>query len=598
MLNLQNLNNIFINECTYNKINEISNVQMREHKIGIKLVDALLYKFLYSQKEMTNDSACSIINDKNKTVFTRQSYESKENNIPIEIYERMCGNLREYYISNFYLHYFVVHYYRMMYYKKYMKYKAKYLAYKNQVGGNNTEQIDATSLNFLIDWKKVSNSGQFNCGIYISDKYSDKIIKCEDKINIPNNVIDLNKILEGKGLHVFPKIYKIYKHEGKMYTEMEKFSGDLSDFLYKHIARTVLDSMKLDESISNDIWLIYRGMIPRTGANDENFNSNPNKLQTLQNSQLTKPIYDQFITKLKSQLITIMPEIKKQIGTLHLCLLDNGYYYGDPKLDNFAYVIKSQSHKHLNIDWQNNKFNNEYFYIHIIDWSSGLFPFDVTKNIYTIIHMITYYNNSYLEYSVHGQYTQESIGKSLNMQSNDINLPVDIYKILNTDHDLKISLPKTDFFNINQIRTDITNGTNAANEMIENDKKMIEKLKQFILDTRKKIIGTNNITDYIDMDLLERKIGNYIDLTISNKIKQLISFFKEYNNQDSELYDQNNADKLKQTIVTFVLKKYDNLIYNFINDEKIQQFTDTQSFDNLSKNKKILSDIYPQYFAY
>lgn len=97
----KNLNNIFKSEINYKKINENSSVKMRENKGGIKLNDSILFRFLYSKKDMTKERIVSLINYQNKTTFKRQSYEGKENNIPLRTFTNIFHKLQSYYNCNY-----------------------------------------------------------------------------------------------------------------------------------------------------------------------------------------------------------------------------------------------------------------------------------------------------------------------------------------------------------------------------------------------------------------------------------------------------------------------------------------------------------------
>jgi len=84
---------------------------------------------------------------------------------------------------------------RINYYRqKYIKYKNKYISSKNnQIGGYFNKS----------EWNEIPNSGQQNCGIYISDRYPDKIVKCEDGLQDNKIGIELQEINK----NFFPQIY-------------------------------------------------------------------------------------------------------------------------------------------------------------------------------------------------------------------------------------------------------------------------------------------------------------------------------------------------------------------------------------------------------
>lgn len=99
LLDILKLNNIITHICNYETINKLSNTKMRNIKNGITLNDALLYKFMYAQQEITKESAVAYINnynkenDLNKNNFNRKAFESKENNIPLQLYELIAENI-------------------------------------------------------------------------------------------------------------------------------------------------------------------------------------------------------------------------------------------------------------------------------------------------------------------------------------------------------------------------------------------------------------------------------------------------------------------------------------------------------------------------
>lgn len=59
----------------------------------IQLNDAILYRLLYSRKNSTKESVAALINHNNNTFFSRQSFESKENNIPLSVYNNILHSL-------------------------------------------------------------------------------------------------------------------------------------------------------------------------------------------------------------------------------------------------------------------------------------------------------------------------------------------------------------------------------------------------------------------------------------------------------------------------------------------------------------------------
>jgi len=61
--------------------------------------DTLLYRLLYTEKYSTKDNVAAIINSNNNTTFARQSYESKDSNILLEIYSKILNdNLKKFFL--------------------------------------------------------------------------------------------------------------------------------------------------------------------------------------------------------------------------------------------------------------------------------------------------------------------------------------------------------------------------------------------------------------------------------------------------------------------------------------------------------------------
>lgn len=84
-MNIKEFFEIFSTNCTYEKINEYNVVKLRDRG-NISIIDALLYRFLYTEKNMTKERIVSSINIMNEKIITRQSFDEKEGNISEEFY--------------------------------------------------------------------------------------------------------------------------------------------------------------------------------------------------------------------------------------------------------------------------------------------------------------------------------------------------------------------------------------------------------------------------------------------------------------------------------------------------------------------------------
>jgi hypothetical protein len=99
LVNPKKIVEIFQSECNYKRINKINNKQIRNHNERLQLSDVFFYRFLYSKKDTTKQQIVSHINERNKTNFTRQSFYSKENNIPLQTYKNIFNKIYNYYSS-------------------------------------------------------------------------------------------------------------------------------------------------------------------------------------------------------------------------------------------------------------------------------------------------------------------------------------------------------------------------------------------------------------------------------------------------------------------------------------------------------------------
>lgn len=91
---LSKILDIFKNSCTYEKINKYSSIKMRHKENGIKLTDAIYYRFAYCNISSTKELITSEINFINKTKFKRQAYDAKEYNIPIKLYSNLLQDVK------------------------------------------------------------------------------------------------------------------------------------------------------------------------------------------------------------------------------------------------------------------------------------------------------------------------------------------------------------------------------------------------------------------------------------------------------------------------------------------------------------------------
>lgn len=181
-------------------------------------------------------------------------------------------------------------------YMKYMKYKHKYLEIKNNlIGGNDipediydsidinklrndtnyeeyskiakimTDKIPIVNENYLKDYRLISNTGQNNCGIYISDKNLSKLIKCTSRRNEMLVYLTIQKMIKKGKLpsDIIPKLYDIRKKldddNVSFFITMSRKTGSVSDYIFE----TYIPK-KLKKKFGENILKIYNVMLPRT----------------------------------------------------------------------------------------------------------------------------------------------------------------------------------------------------------------------------------------------------------------------------------------------------------------------------------------------
>jgi hypothetical protein len=367
------------------------------------------------------------------------------------------------------------------YFIKYMKYRAKYLELKknfNQKGGAIFQAND----NFLSNYTKIPNSGQQNCGIYLSND-NRKIIKCGGSYSskLQEMLENINK--NYPNYKIFPKIYNVYEYDNNNYIEMEKFEGDLTQYLYEVLPQNILlqmDNLTYDEK--QFYYILFNDSIPKT-MNGKSFNiydydkminylyhhqdeidqvtiikksgqeyynnikinkytdykniiDNINKINELllnpyfANYNIFIKKYEKFLEIYQEQFNNIMPTIEQQIYRLKLLLINIGLDYIDDKLDNYAFNY-SDNNEHLGIVWSNNKLiNGKYLNISILDWDSGL-----TKSYGEI-------RSNFKNFSKYGQYNiillKEDNLSSYDETNNIFNLDARLINFLKKEYKLAL----------------------------------------------------------------------------------------------------------------------------------------------------------------
>jgi hypothetical protein len=97
---MSDISKIFNNICDYKFINKLNDKKLRCRRNGINIGHALLYRFSYCDINSTKQYITNSINYEHTTNFYRQSYDQKEDNISVNIYEYIFKNIVKYYEDN------------------------------------------------------------------------------------------------------------------------------------------------------------------------------------------------------------------------------------------------------------------------------------------------------------------------------------------------------------------------------------------------------------------------------------------------------------------------------------------------------------------
>lgn len=342
----------------------------------------------------------------------------------------------------------------MSYQQKYLKYKQKYIDLKELVrqrGGEPTiEQL-------LEGYKEIPNSGQQNCGIFVSDRPLEEgyIIKCEsgDRRNDRHlaDAIAINNIFQNKGMLLFPQIFDkpIYDAtNNKTYIKMERFDGDVTQMLYEHLAKLSIKKLNVDGPTSDALYAVYQFKMPATvGRDDKRLME---KMMLTSANTLKFETYDSFMKQFEEDLRKMLHEVSKQIYTIRMKMIDEGYYYADNKFDNYGFTLSDKNEKHLGSSWENNKIGDKYFFIRLLDWGSGLVKIgNYDEKPIQINFAIEDYNSNCTTFSKYGQYGARAL-------SNPSHMNEDLIKTIQMSDELKKIIDAQYMLNLNKGELDET----------------------------------------------------------------------------------------------------------------------------------------------
>jgi hypothetical protein len=439
-----------------------------------------------------------------------------------------------------------------LYFSKYKKYKLKYLSLLKK----KFKVLQMDNDNFLNNYRKIPNSGQQNCGIYLSDDDT-KIIKCENhelSVEIQEHLYQIIKSYPN--YKIFPQIYNIYnfqrERERETYTEMEKFQGDLTQFLYEILPKKVLSKMtNLTEDDRDFYYRLFNLSIPNkiSGNNlyrisDEKHNemliylyyypaevdtvvniiaerkrNNNNEdylykdikvnmttdyireLELLNNTIrfFKNPIflddnfirkYEDFIKKYETDYNSLLLTIEQQVYRIILLLNNIGLTFRDYKLDNFAFTY-GNTNNHLGIKWSNNYLgDNLYLNISLLDWGSGLSIYDL--KLPSTLNNFTKYGQTFITSLKRNMLFigYEIYNKSKNIFELDQKLVEYYEKEYNLD--LKINTHMKTFNDLNKF---VNNNNNVIFKLNVNDFYTNKLLYKYSYD---KMLSDKSINFYID----------------------------------------------------------------------------------------------------
>lgn len=308
------------------------------------------------------------------------------------------------------------------------------------------------------EWMKVVDNGQHNCGIYVNPANKNRIIKCVRREMSENNYpIDVRtqEINRDIGFHIFPEIYNYYKitnEPSRILIEMERFDNDVTYLLMEYLPHICARSMGLDQQIETDLLNILWYKMPSTNYNprfdivyplnqkvDEPSVKNDKCdkfVEEFANSMLTLSIYNEFMKIYIEALNLYLPMINEQIFVLQYRLLKIGYRYFDNKFDNYAFTFADENIEYMGVQWgDRNRIGDKYFFLHIIDWDSGLEEVNKEFENYYVAQILRYYiedNATYM--GVHGQYSVRLLNRGyvdpeITKLLNDV-VPSEIIQIL------------------------------------------------------------------------------------------------------------------------------------------------------------------------
>ena len=312
----------------------------------------------------------------------------------------------------------------------------------------------------MEQWHSIENSGQRNCGIFVNRSKSQKnfILKCE--YNIESLIKYKNINLLNIPFNFIPKIISFYVNnddENKIvYYKMEKFNYDVTQFIYEKIFNVCITeycntkNIKINKVKLYEIFhilmpkakniIFIRDYIDKLFEFDYSDDSNDNKdniklcIQTLIDYflplQFTYYDYVEIIKFFTLKMDIIIKSILNQIKILQIKLFDFNIFLQDLKFDNFAIKLTQTNEKYLGENLDDNKYLNNYFYVYVIDYESGISLNMTDYTDETRQKHIKYIENS-LSWSKYHQYSLQQLKINYLIDESNLN---NLLKLIHKDY--------------------------------------------------------------------------------------------------------------------------------------------------------------------
>lgn len=268
----------------------------------------------------------------------------------------------------------------------------------------------------LTEWTLIPTFGTQNCGIYTHKEDPTILLKCENR-KAPSEKFNNAYKLQEAGALLFPKIIDWKIIDGKQYTTMERFDGDVTHLFTERIPNDILNDKanEYTEEQKKEIKELINAKLHRKIT------------PSLNEFTTTKSVFDSFMIKLFDIYSRVYPDILRNMCIIRLKLFMAGYKYGDNKQENYGYTLNPPR-------------------IVFLDWDSGLFP--ITKEVFHDLDSFLQDVNNGMDFSVFHEGGKFSNMFSRSISSSKITNPV-ITAILSQSY--KFTVPTYNFKTVSDV---------------------------------------------------------------------------------------------------------------------------------------------------